>query len=197
MSCVALICHVCLIHRTQPQVSFSKDSICSDGSTANKQDATTTTAIATKNLTSQPVSRYNLKERHRRSREKCANQIACSTGASWATPGGSAGSASWVGKSWSFGNERQSNQAAWRIENRETTLRPIASQPVGPSTAKKLQHIVQGSHSLFLIELQPFRLSAAAWRSDPIFDQPTRHAVKAAAASACSRCKSQSQIHCG
>ena len=58
----------------------------------------------------------------------------------------------WRRQQWSVGNERQASQQAWRVERRESKLRPLASQP-------------------------PFGKSAAAFSLDPIFDAECRSKV--------------------
>ena len=58
----------------------------------------------------------------------------------------------WKHQQWAVGNERQASQQAWRIERRESKLRPLASQP-------------------------PFGKSAAAFSLDPVFDPQSRGLV--------------------
>ncbi len=59
----------------------------------------------------------------------------------------------WKHQQWAVGNDRQASQQAWRIERRESRLRPLASQP-------------------------PFGKSAAAFSLDPVFDAQTRGRVE-------------------
>jgi hypothetical protein len=133
-------------------VSFSKESAHSDGSVQLANDSVTPVA-------GRYISQYDIKARRRRQTESVQAHTGGDAGATderWAS-GSLAGS--WAQKHWAYGNERQSNQAAWRAERRQSSMRPLASQP-------------------------PDKRSAAAWRAEPLFDADTRSKVREVAAAA-------------
>lgn len=102
-------------------------------------------------------SRYDIKAR-RRAAERRKQGVAESPAANAAGGDHRASLAGgpkdwWKHQQWAVGNDRQASQQAWRIERRESKLRPVASQP-------------------------PFGKSAAAFALDPVFDTQTRSRVE-------------------
>lgn len=102
-------------------------------------------------------SRYDIKAR-RRAAERRKQRVAESPAADAAGGDHRASLAGgpkdwWKHQQWAVGNDRQASQQAWRIERRESKLRPVASQP-------------------------PFGKSAAAFALDPVFDTQTRGRVE-------------------